>query len=131
MTTRRASLALFALLLAAALCLPAPAAPAPSPAPSPAVKEDAAYALIFGTVWTADNQPAYGVKVKIRRADQGKGKWEAVSDHRGEFAVRVPAGAADYVLQADVKTKAKGPKPEAKVHVDNDERVDVSLHLTE
>jgi hypothetical protein len=87
------------------------------------------YALIFGTVWTADSHPAYGVKVTIRRAGESKAKWEAVSDHHGEFAVRVPAGAADYVLQADVKGPKHAPKPEAKVHVINDERVDVSLHL--
>jgi hypothetical protein len=125
-TSRRALLG--ALLLAGALlCLPAPSAAKP-PAPQPA-KEEKPYALIFGTVWTADNHAAYGVRVRIRRADQEKPKWEAVSDHNGEFAQRVPAGNADYILQADVKTKGK--KPETKVHVDNDERVDVSLHLTE
>jgi len=99
--------------------------------PAAAKSEEKPYALIFGTVWTADSRPAYGVKVKIRRADQNKAKWEAVSDRRGEFAVRVPAGRADYVLQADVKGPKNAPKPETKVHVDNDERVDVSLHLTE
>src|SRR5438132_2518560 len=110
------------LLALALLCLvlPADAKPAPSP------KEEKPYALIFGTVWTADNHPAYGVKIRIRRADQGKPKWEVVSDHNGEFAQRVPAGTADYILQADVKTKGK--KPETKAHVDNDERVDVSVH---
>ncbi|MDP9266728.1 MAG: hypothetical protein M3P27_00195 [Acidobacteriota bacterium] len=99
--------------------------------PAAAKNREEPYALIFGTVWTADSRPAYGVKVKIRRADQSKPKWEAVSDHHGEFAVRVPAGSADYVLQADVKGPKNTPKPETKVHVINDERVDVSLHLTE
>jgi hypothetical protein len=110
-----------ALLLAAAALLPGTV--------SAGKKEEKPYALISGTVWAPDSRPAWGVKVKIRRADQNKAKWEAVSDRRGEFAVRVPAGAADYILTADLKTK--GPKPEAKVHVENDERVDVSLHLTE
>jgi len=117
-TSRRALLAALALLLAGALASPAAGQ-----------KEKEPYALIFGTVWAPDSRPAWGVKVKVRRADQKKPKWEAVSDRRGEFAVRVPAGAADYVVTADLKTK--GPKPEAKVHVENDERVDVSLHLTE
>ena len=122
-TSRRARLLSLALLLGAMSLVPA--------SPAAAAKEEKPYALIFGTVWSADNHPAYGVKVKVRRADQKRAKWEAVSDHHGEFAVRVPAGAADYVLQAEVKGPKNGPKPEAKVHVINDERVDVSLHLTE
>ena len=123
MTDRRARLLALAFLLGATWLWPA--------APRAAAKGDEkAYALIFGTVWTADSHPAYGVRVKVRRAGQNRAKWEAVSDHHGEFAIRVPAGAADYVLQADVKASKGSPKPEAKVHVDNDERVDVSLHLT-
>lgn len=89
------------------------------------------YALIFGTVWTADNKPAYGIPVKIRRAQDKKARWELMSDHHGEFAQRVPPGTQDYVIWADVKVKKGKPKPESKVHVDKDERVDVSLHLTE
>jgi hypothetical protein len=80
-------------------------------------------------VWTPDNRPAYGVKVTIRPADAKKPKWTLYSNHSGEFAQRVPAGKADYVIVAE--TKGKGPKPEAKIHVENDERVDTSLHLTE
>jgi hypothetical protein len=127
-TSRRAALAAtavtFFVLLAATVVPPTPAAAGK--------KEQAPYALIFGTVWAPDSQPAYGVKIKLRRADQEKAKWEAVSDHHGEFAFRVPAGRFDYVVQADVKPKDKAAKrPETKVHVDNDERVDVALHLTE
>ncbi len=94
------------------------------------------YALIFGTVWGPENQVLYGVKVKIRRADQKKAKWELYSDHRGEFAQRVPAGKADYVIWADTKgyklADGKGLRPgtEVTVHIDNDERSDVGLHLT-
>lgn len=120
-TTRGRALLVAGALLALGSLLPAAAAP-----PG---KDAAPYALIFGTVWAPDNRPAWGVKVKIRRTDHKKAKWEAVSDRRGEFAVRVPAGAADYVITAELDTK--GPRPEIKVHVDNDERVDVSLHLTE
>lgn len=94
------------------------------------------YALIFGTVWGPENQVLYGVKVKIRRADQKKAKWELYSDHRGEFAQRVPAGKADYVVWADPKGykladgKALRPGTEVTVHIDNDERSDIGLHLT-
>ena len=87
------------------------------------------YALLFGTIYGPDNRPEYGVHIKIRRADQKKPKWELMSDHQGEFAQRVPAGKADYVITADVKTPKSQPKPELTVHVDNDERKDFVLHL--
>ncbi len=87
------------------------------------------YALIFGTVWDSDYHPVYGVRVKIRRADQKKARWELYSNHQGEFAQRVPAGAADYVIRAEPEGK-HAPAAEAKVHVENDERVDIGLHLT-
>jgi hypothetical protein len=88
------------------------------------------YALIFGTLWSAEQRPVQGVKIKIRRAEEKKPRWELVSDRRGEFAQRVPAGAAEYVVWAEPKGK-KGPKPEVKIHIENDERQDISLHLTE
>lgn len=90
----------------------------------------AEYALLSGTVWNADATPAFGVTVKIRRTDEKKARWTVMSDHRGEFAQRVPAGTADYVLTAEVKSK--GGKPvETTAHIENEERVDVGLHLTE
>jgi hypothetical protein len=89
------------------------------------------YALIFGTVWGPDNRPVYGVPVKIRRADEKKTRWETASDHHGEFAQRVPTGKADYVIWADVKVPKGKQKPQVTVHIENNERVDTSLHLTE
>jgi len=95
------------------------------------------YALIFGTVWGPDDHPVYGVTVKIRRAKDKRAKWELYSDHHGEFAQRVPAGEADYVLWADVKgVKTADGKPlhlakEVTVHVYDDEREDTGLHLVE
>jgi hypothetical protein len=87
------------------------------------------YALLFGTVFGPDGRTAYGVKITIRRANQKKPKWELVSDHQGEFAQRVPAGKADYIVTADVKTPKGQPRPELTIHVDNDERKDFALHL--
>jgi hypothetical protein len=98
-------------------------------------KQQKPYALIFGTVWGPDSRPLYGVKVKIRRADQKKAKWELYSDHNGEFAQRVPAGQADYLVWADLKGykspayKRLQPSEEIKVHIENDERADIGLHL--
>ena len=89
------------------------------------------YALIYGTVWDAHDRPAYGVTVKIRREDEKKARWERTSDHAGEFALRVPPGKHDYIIWADVKMPKGAHKPQTVAHVQNDERVDVSLHLTE
>lgn len=94
------------------------------------------YALIFGTVWGPDDRPVYGVRVEIHRAPGKKPHWEVYSDHSGEFAQRVPAGEADYVISANLKgVKTKDGQPlrlqqEVTVHVEYDERVDMSLHLT-
>ncbi len=94
------------------------------------------YALIFGTVWGPDNHPVYGITVRIRRLPDKKPKWEVYSDHAGEFAQRVPAGKADYVVWADlkgVKTRdgqALHLAEEVPVHVEYDERADIGLHLT-
>jgi hypothetical protein len=93
------------------------------------------YALIFGTVWGPDDRPIYGVHVKIRRADQKKAKWELYSDHQGEFAQRVPAGKADYVVWADLKgskllnRNQLHADEEVAVHIEGDERQDIGLHL--
>ncbi len=87
------------------------------------------YALIFGTVFGPDGHVRYGVPVKIRRADKKKVLCEGISDHQGEFACRVPTGTADYIVWADIKVPKGENKPEAKVHVEKDERVDVGLHL--
>ncbi len=94
------------------------------------------YALIAGTVWGPDDRPVYGIPVKIRRAKDKKPKWEVISDHMGEFAQRVPAGEADYILTADLKgvKTADGQTvrlvQEVTVHIYNDEREDTGLHLT-
>jgi hypothetical protein len=99
------------------------------------------FTAIVGTVWGPDGAPRYGVTVKIRRADDKnpkKARWEVYSDHRGEFAQRVPAGQADYVIWADLKgykgpdARKLQPGDEVKVHVDNDKeqvQVDTGLHL--
>jgi hypothetical protein len=98
-------------------------------------KHNQPYALIFGTVWGPDNHPLYGVKVRVRRADQKKAHWKLYSDHNGEFAQRVPPGPSDYLVWAELKGYKSAPgqqlhqEGEVKVHVENDEREDIGLHL--
>jgi len=99
--------------------------------PLPAKHKPESYALIFATVYDSNNHALYGAPVKIRRADQKKAKWEVLSDHRGEAAQRVPAGKADYVVWVDLKDRHAAERTEVKVHIENDERQDVSLHLIE
>ena len=85
---------------------------------------------MYGTVWSADDHPVAGVPITIRRASDKKPKWELVSDGRGEFAQRVPVGAQDYIIQANIKTAKGQPKPETTVHIDDDERKDVGIRLS-
>jgi hypothetical protein len=124
-TTRRRRLRLLAAPVALLLLLSvwvAPAACSPRPA---------SYALIFGTLWGPGERPIYGVRLKLRRASEKKFRWEGFSDHRGEFAIRVPAAKADYVLVPDLKSAKDKPLPETRIHVENDERIDIGVHLRE
>jgi hypothetical protein len=126
-------MALLGLCVAAILGLGRTAAGAGSFLPAEN-KHEKPYAVIFGTVWGPDDHPLYGVKIKIRRENEKKVRWELYSDHNGEFAQRVPAGKQDYVIWADAKghKSANGNKlqaEEVKVQVDADERVDTGLHL--
>jgi hypothetical protein len=123
---RSLSVLLSILLTGGALCS-APLHPLPQSNPKDTSKD---YALIFGTVWGPDSRPLAGVPVKIRRASEKKFRWEQVSNRTGEFAQRVPVGKQDYVVQADIKTAKGVPKPETTVHIDDDERQDVGIHLT-
>jgi hypothetical protein len=93
------------------------------------------YAVIFGTVWGPDDLAIPGMKVKIRRAQDKKARWELYSNRRGEFELRVPASKQDYVIWAETKGyrlpngKHLEPGPEVTVHIESDERVDTGLHL--
>lgn len=106
-------------------------------------KKERPYALIFGTAYGPNDRPLYGVKITIRQQTKKHPSWEQMSDHRGEFAQRVPAGTNDYVVRGEAEYALVGDdgkpqlskkvrlKGETRVHVDNEERRDISLHLTE
>ena len=100
------------------------------------------YGLISGTAYGPEDHPMYGVRVTIHRAGKKHPSWDLVSDHRGEFAQRVPPGPADYVIdgKAEVAPVKNGApdmhkklklKGETTVHIDGEEIEDVSLHMNE
>lgn len=128
---RLAVVAILFLLLSAL----APLASEPAFARQPERSTKKSYALIFGTVFDPDGRVVYGVRVKIRRAQDKKARWELYSDHSGEFAQRLPAGQQDYVVWADLKDyklpngKHLRAGTEVPVHIQNDERTDIGLHL--
>ena len=95
---------------------------------SAAGKKPEPYAVVAGTVFREDGFSLAGASVTLLPKDAPKGKkLEAVSDARGEFAFRVPAGAAVYV----VKAARKGFQPaEKEAAVSGEGRVDVTLTLT-
>jgi len=118
------------ILLAAAVASP-PLARAGEP------EKEKPYALIFGTVWDPDGHAVYGVRVKIRRADQKKAHWELYSNQAGEFAQRLPPDKADYVVWADLKDyklpSGKHLKGGSEVTVRIEDiavRYEIGLHLT-
>ena len=106
-------------------------------------KKEKPYALIFGTAYGPNDRPLYGVKITIRPQKKKHPSWELISDHRGEFAQRVPAGTNDYLVHGEAEYAPMGDdgkpqlskkvrlKGETRVHVDNEERRDISVHLTE
>jgi hypothetical protein len=58
--------------------------------------------VIRGTVFNERGLAMQGVKLRIRRSDQKKSRWETYTNSRGEFAVRVPKGP-DYEIGAESK----------------------------
>lgn len=125
-----------AVLVCAAWAVPAAA---PGQVRDKKLRKD--YALIIGTVWDKQERAVYGAKVSIRRAGDKKPRWELMSDHSGEFAQRVPPGKSDYIVRLEdtryvvdsavPKRKFKPGEVEVKVHIEEDERADVSLHLNQ
>jgi hypothetical protein len=53
--------------------------------------------VIFASVFTQQGLSLPGAKVRVRREDEQKFRWEAMSDRRGELGVRVKQGA-EYEL---------------------------------
>ncbi len=94
-------------------------------------KEQAPYALIFGTVFQESGLSFPGARIEIVPAGELQGarkfkRLEAVSDSRGEFAFRVPVEEMTYKLTAH----AAGYIPQEKTtQAAGEVRVDVFFRL--
>ena len=81
--------------------------------------------VIFATVFTDQGFALPGARVRVRRTDQKKPKWKAMSDRRGEFAVRVPEGA-----EYEMSVEASGFKPEIrKIDAREETRADLTIRM--
>jgi len=102
-------------------------------------QKDKDYGLLFGTAYGPDDHPMYGVRVTIHPVGKKHPSYEQLSDHRGEFAQRLPPGPRDYLVIGEIEIPVKNGKAQKKkhlkgettVHLEGQERHDFSLHMKE
>ncbi len=70
--------------------------------------ESSEQALIFGTVFQGSYLALPGAKVVAWTEDRPKKKHRGVTNYRGEFRIRVPAGDATYILEASAPKFSSG-----------------------
>jgi hypothetical protein len=81
--------------------------------------------VIFATVFTEQGFALPGARVRVRRADEQKYRWEALSDRRGELGIRVKQGA-EYELTIE----ARGFQPQTrKIDAREGDREDLTLQM--
>ena len=81
--------------------------------------------VIFATVFNDQGFALTGARVRLRRSDEKKFRWEAASDHQGELAFRVPPGA-DY----EMTIEARGFKTQTrKIDTREDNQTDLTIRM--
>jgi len=85
------------------------------------------YVLLRGTVFTAGGLALPGVPLTIKVKDDSKPKWRAVSDRRGEFAVRLPLGRQTYEVSTHSGEHGNQTKT---VDIDEQKSVNVIFRLS-
>ncbi|HWF12526.1 MAG TPA: carboxypeptidase-like regulatory domain-containing protein [Candidatus Acidoferrales bacterium] len=58
--------------------------------------------VIFTTVFTEQGFALSGARVRVRRSNEKKFRWEAMSDRRGELAFRVPQDS-EYEMTVEAR----------------------------
>ncbi len=95
-------------------------------------RNDAPHAVVAGTVFRENgfSLPGAAVTLAVKDApgvpNKKAKKLQSISDGRGEFAFRVPPGAATYVVKASLKGFQSVEK---EASVSGEERVEVTLVL--
>ena len=81
--------------------------------------------VIFCTVFTDRGFALPGARARVRRADEKKFRWEALSDRQGEFAIRVPRG-----VEYELAVEARGFKPEIrKIDARDGNQMDLTIQM--
>jgi hypothetical protein len=94
-------------------------------APQSSSKSHAHDFIIFTTVFTEQGFALPGARVRVRRTDEKKFRWEAVSDRRGELAVRVPQDS-----EYEMTVEARGYKMlTRKVDATDGNRADLTIRM--
>lgn len=102
---------------------------------SVAAKERPRSALVYGSVFDDRGMAFRGARVVVTPLSsnrpgaavvRGKPRWEAVSDARGEFAIRLPAGKGSYSVA--VEAAGYGAPPQT-VEIQSEERVDLLFRM--
>ena len=93
----------------------------------PAAGASVSQAILGGTVFNGAGFAMRGAEVTItREGAQGKERWKAVSDARGEFFLRLPPGPAKY----NVSVRVPGVRPQEKqMTFEADERLELNFVL--
>jgi hypothetical protein len=81
--------------------------------------------VLFVTVFSRQGFALPGARARARRSEEKKFRWEAISDHQGELAFRVPPGA-EYELTIE----AHGFKTQSrKVDARQENRADLTVRM--
>src|SRR6266851_6184124 len=81
--------------------------------------------VIFATVFNDWGFALTGARVRVRRSDEKKFRWEAASDRQGELAFRVPPGA-----EYEMTIEARGFKTQTrKIDAQADNRADLTIRM--
>jgi len=81
--------------------------------------------VIFATVFNDHGFTLTGARVRVRRSDEKKFRWEAVSDHQGELAFRVPPGE-----EYEMTVEARGFKTQTrKIDTREDNQTDLTIRM--
>ena len=81
--------------------------------------------VIFVTVLNDRGFALLGAQARVRRAEEKKFRWEAVSDHQGELAVRVPQNG-----EYEMTIEARGFNTQTrKIDPREDNRTDLTIRM--